>query len=228
MTDDELPVEVIPIRLGPTGRAYLVRQHGVILVDTGTPGSEATIIQRMKESGISPSDIRLILLTHGHADHAGSARTLRDLTGAPVAIHRDDAPLVRSGNQGPLVPTGIPGMILGKYFSAKKRSLFPPVDPDILIGDSFGLHEYGIRREVIPTPGHTRGSVSLLLTNGDVIVGDLIMPSIPGGTPAPPFWAEDLSQLIESVRKVVAFQDGKIYTGHGGPFTANQVRQHLL
>jgi len=91
MQDTEQTIEIFTIQIGMISRSYLVRQQGVILVDTGVPGSLETILSNMKPAGVSPSHFRLILLTHGHADHAGSARALRDLTGAPVAVHRDDA-----------------------------------------------------------------------------------------------------------------------------------------
>jgi len=225
MDSGEQPIEVIPVRLGLTSRAYLVRQHGVILVDTGKPGREGAIIARMKESGISPDDIRLILLTHGHADHAGSARALRDRTGAPVAVHREDVPMVRSGRQGALNPIGTAGFVLGAVYGRKGSAHFPPLEPDIILGDSFALNEYGIRGEVIHTPGHTAGSVSILLGNGDAIVGDLIFPTIPTGRPGLPFFADDPDEVRASIGKVLAFQGGTIYPGHGGPFSASHLRR---
>ncbi len=223
----EQPIEVIPVRLGLTSRAYLVRQHGVALVDTGIPGREGAIVARMKESGISPDEIRLILLTHGHADHAGSARALRDLSGAPVAVHREDAPMVRSGRQGALNPTGTAGFILRAVYGRKASAHFPPLEPDIILADSFSLNEYGIRGEVMHTPGHTAGSVSLLLGNGDAIVGDLVFPTIPSGRPGLPFFADDPDEVRASIGKVLAFQDGTIYPGHGGPFSAAQLRRYF-
>jgi len=225
MYSGEQPIEVIPLRLGLTSRAYLVRQHGVALVDTGIPGREGAIVARMKESGVSPDDIRLILLTHGHADHAGSARALRDLSGAPVAVHREDAHMVRSGRQGALNPIGTAGYVLGAVYGRKGSAHFPPLEPDIILGDSFSLNEYGIRGEVIHTPGHTAGSVSLLLGNGDAIVGDLVFPTIPNGRPGLPFFADDPDEVRASIGKVLAFQCGTIYPGHGGPFSAAHLRR---
>ena len=221
----EQQIEVITIWLGLTSRAYLVRQHGAVLVDTGVPGREGAIVTRMKEAGIHPHDLRLIILTHGHADHAGSARALRELSGAPVAVHRDDASMVRSGRQGALVPTGTAGLVLAAVYGRKGSAHFPPFEPDILLGDSFALNEYGIRGEVIHTPGHTAGSVSLLLGNGDAIVGDLIFPKIPTGRPGLPFFAGDLEEVRASIGKVLAFQGGTIYPGHGGPFSAAEIRR---
>jgi len=223
----EQQIEVITIRLGLTSRAYLVRQHGAVLVDTGVPGREGAIVARMKEAGIHPHDLRLIILTHGHADHAGSARALRELSGAPVAVHRDDASMVRSGRQGALVPTGTAGLVLAAVYGRKGSAHFPPLEPDILLGDSFALNEYGIRGEVIHTPGHTAGSVSLLLGNGDAIVGDLVFPAIPTGRPGLPFFADDLEEVRASIGKVLAFQGGTIYPGHGGPFSTSDVKKYL-
>lgn len=179
----------------------------------------------MKEAGIHPQDLRLILLTHGHADHAGSALALRDLSGAPVAVHRNDVSMVRSGRQATLVPTGTAGLVLGAVYGRKGSAHFPSLEPDILLGDSFALNEYGIRGEVIHTPGHTAGSVSLLLGNGDAIVGDLVFPTIPTGSPGLPFFAEDPDEVRASIGKVLAFQGGTIYPGHGGPFSSSRVRQ---
>lgn len=64
-------------------------------MDTGNPGRPDRILARLAECGVAPGDMRLILLTHGHVDHFGSAAELCERTGAPVAIHALDAEAVR-------------------------------------------------------------------------------------------------------------------------------------
>ena len=215
-------IEVHPVKLG-IANAYIVRQAGTIIVDTGLPGNETAILDAAKGPGIAPADIRLILLTHGHGDHAGSARRLRELTGAKVAVHRDDAEKLRYGNQGKLRATCITGRILGPFFSRGKMARYPPLDPDILIGDSLDLRPFGIEGTVIPTPGHTPGSVSVFLATGDVIVGDAIFPSIPSEKPGLPFWADDIGEAKRSIGVIRAHRPKKVYTGHGGPYSPEEL-----
>lgn len=214
-------IEVIPLKLGMT-RAFIIRHDGVMLVDTGYPGSGEAILAAMEEHGIRPHELRLILLTHGHGDHAGSAALLREKTGAPVAVHRNDAGKVREGVQGCLKPTGLTGRILGPVMG--RDASFPPCEPDILIGDEMPLHEYGIPGLVVATPGHTPGSVSVVLSSGDALAGDLIFPQIPSGRPGLPFWADDPDEVRQSIRKLLGYQPSRIYLAHGEVQPAGKIR----
>ena len=78
--------------------AFLLEHDGQLtLIDTGVPGSEDKILAAVKELGHAPRDIRNILVTHLHADHAGSLKALKERTSATAWMHPEDAQMVRKG-----------------------------------------------------------------------------------------------------------------------------------
>ncbi|GGR53498.1 hypothetical protein GCM10010282_53090 [Streptomyces roseolus] len=91
--------KVVPLPV--TGRhhinAYLLLGRRPVIVDAGTPGSGRKIYEQVADHGVDPADVSLIVLTHGHIDHFGSAAELHRLTGAPVAGHVADLGPYRSG-----------------------------------------------------------------------------------------------------------------------------------
>lgn len=218
------PVRIIPVNFGMVN-AFLVKQDGAILIDTGVPGSEGAIAQAIAGAGIRAQDLRLILLTHGHGDHAGSAARVKEMTGAPVAVHEADAGMLRTGIQGPLIPTGLTGRIAAVLLWSLNRTQYPVVNPDIVMTGALDLTPYGITGTVIPTPGHTAGSVSVVLGSGDVFSGDLIVPQIPSGKPGLPFWADNPAAVRSSVNALLSYNPHTFHFAHGGRFPAASVRQ---
>ena len=99
---------VVQISAGQANVFLIQGDGGNILVDTATPGKADHILASLAAHGVLPEDIRLILITHGHIDHFGSAAALRERTGAPVAVHAGDAEALRQGVHQPdsLEPTG--------------------------------------------------------------------------------------------------------------------------
>ena len=216
-----------------TGRAnvFLVQgQSGCILADAGNPGKADLIVGQLAKHGFAPSDIRLILITHGHTDHFGSAQALRERTGAPVAAHALDAGAVRQGVHQPdsLQPTGWLIALLAACPVLRKLAVShhaPPLEPDIVFEGKFRLDEYGVTGQVIPTPGHTPGASSVLLDSGEAIVGDAVMGKLMGllHKPGPPVVAWDLERNWEIARQLLELSPRTIYVGHGGPFAAADV-----
>ena len=84
------------MQLGFTN-CYVIEGEGQILVDTGMPGRGRQFLRRAKRLSISPEDISLILLTHGHWDHAGSVGEIKELTGAEVAVNHRERDWVEQG-----------------------------------------------------------------------------------------------------------------------------------
>jgi len=231
---------VVQIDTGNFTNVFLIRGNGgSILVDTGNPGKADRILARLAEHGVAPNDVRLILITHGHIDHFGSAAELRERTGAPVAIHALDAEAVRQGIHQPdsLHPTSRLVDLLMRIPLPLFPDSAPAFEPDVVFEDEFRLDKYtltplsagGVAGRVILTPGHTQGSVSVLLDSGEAIVGDLVMGQLMGmiRKPGPPIVAWDLERNQESVRRLLALSPRVVYVGHGGPFQAGDVSEWI-
>jgi len=204
--------------------AYIVRGERTIIIDTGFPGFGEKILDKMQEHGIKPGDVSLILITHGHHDHYGSAAFLKEKTGAPVAIHKDDAVALRMGVNPPLYPVGVTGKVMQAISGMIKTPGTQGMEPDILIDGELDLAGFGIDGKVIPTPGHTAGCVTVLLAGGCALQGDMIF----GGllrkhSPGFPYFCQDREQLLKSIQLILDKNPKIIYAGHGGPFTAGQV-----
>jgi glyoxylase-like metal-dependent hydrolase (beta-lactamase superfamily II) len=104
------------------------------------------------------------------------------------------------------------------------------VEPDLALEEGMDLKSYGLAGRVIATPGHTAGSVSVLLDGGDAVAGDLLVGGYLGGLLSPrvpgyPYFAEDLRALRASIRKLLAGAPGRVYVGHGGPLDGESIRK---
>jgi hydroxyacylglutathione hydrolase len=220
---------IYPIPLG-VDKAYIIQGEGVVMIDGGAPKKAKAFIKGIKQTLIKPEDIKLLILTHGHWDHIGSAKDIKEMTGAKIAMHKRE----KDWLEKPLKPLP-PGVTLwGKIF-AKIMAIFMPfvhisaTHVDIILGDEeFSLAEFGITGKVISTPGHSPGSVSIVLDTGDAFVGDLAMNALPMRlSPGLPIFADDPQKVKDSWKLLLKDGVKMIYPAHGNPFSS-QIMSNVL
>jgi glyoxylase-like metal-dependent hydrolase (beta-lactamase superfamily II) len=159
---------------GAISNCYLLLGTRPVLVDTGAPGDLKRILTGLRSHEVAPKDLALIILTHGHSDHAGCAAELRRRSGAQVALHIGDASLARNGRNGVLAVRDNLGRILRPFVDEE----FEAFEPDLIFRDGFSLEPHGVKGRVLATPGHTPGSASVVLASGEAIIGDVLRGSL--------------------------------------------------
>jgi len=217
----------IKIKMG-IANSYLIKGNsGYILVDAGVEGTFERLKAKMKEYHIKYSDIKLIIITHVHYDHVGNLQIIKKKTQAPVLVHVEEAELLKKGES--YLPGGnsllgglgikIMGLIKGK------QSSFKPVKADIEIRDYYDIRGFGFEGEVIHTPGHSAGSICLIIENRHCFVGDTMFSFVPF-TINPPF-ADDAQKLYRSWEKIAKSNCQIFYPGHGYIFHRQKLINNL-
>jgi hydroxyacylglutathione hydrolase len=222
-------VLIQPLKLG-ADRCYLIQGDGIVMIDGGFPKRTRKFLTTLEKLALRPDAIKLVILTHAHWDHIGSVKIIKDMTGAKVALHREE----REWLEKTLKPVPPAVTSWGRFLARIMTMLLPrinipAVEVDIVLEDrAFALAEYGIPGRVLPTPGHSRGSVSVLLETGAAFVGDLAMNSWPLRLgPGLPIFFEDIQQIRESWTLLLNKGAKMIYPAHGWPFSANVIRKAL-
>lgn len=188
----------------------LVEKNGLTIVDTGMPGYAQRIVDYAVTLGYKSSDIKTIALTHADLDHSGSAKQLRELTGARIAIGVLDAPRVE-GKLELKALKSLSGRALGLM---SKFERFETFEPEILLkeGDRVGS------LTVIETPGHTDGSICLYGERAFMFVGDALRGDDNGGVQHPSdAMTYDTKKAWESIKKLSHFECDIMLPGHGKP-----------
>ena len=194
---------------------YLLVGDDLTLVDTGFSGRAKQILRKVQRLGYSPSDITNIIITHHHGDHVGGLAALKKATQAKVVAHPADVPYIdgRLPQPGPESPRW-----LSKAF-APFGWLWAttPVAVDVLVNDGDELPILG-GVTILHTPGHTPGSISLLLQHkGVVIVGDVLAHRLFRLKFPSRGFTVDVAQEILSIKKVTRLEFDVICFGHGPP-----------
>lgn len=229
-------LQIIRVPILPFGlvNAHLIKGNkGLVLVDAGLPGTEKKLHAALAKQGHKFDDIKLIVVTHAHVDHAGNAARIQQLSGAPILAHEDDLPFYLREQPMSFCATGLFGRIFLK--TGLMNEPYEPFKPNILLRDfeCVKLNEWGIDGVVRHTPGHTAGSISIELSGNHCMVGDLIASGILlggiafTGHPKPPPFEDNPILVAQQLQDMLASGGQHFYMGHGGPLSAKQVERHV-
>jgi hydroxyacylglutathione hydrolase len=223
-----MPLQIFTIKAG-INRCYLVKDKGAILIDSGPPRKARIFQKAFHKLSIKPDEIKLIILTHGDLDHSGSAKDIRKFTGARIAIHYHDKLKFEQSLHN--FPQGVNSWGRLQHFILDPilRKILtggPPGDADIVLDDNdYPLTDFGISGKIIFTPGHTKGSVSVLLDTGEAFVGCMAHNNLPFRLkPGLPIFAEDIDRVKASWKSIIDQGASTIYPGHGDPFSVEIIK----
>lgn len=200
------------IRLGMVNSYLLRGSGGDILIDTGTSGQAENILCALPED----ASIRLILLTHGHSDHTGSAAELSERLQAPIAMTRTDYEAMQSGKPICFEADNPLGRILSHRANGQTNP--PDFVPAVFLEEDMPLAPYGAAAQVVLLPGHTEGSAGVLTADGAWIVGDAMMHML---CPTKARMYEHAAEAKSSAARILASRSELICPGHGKPFCAS-------
>ncbi|QLG48259.1 MBL fold metallo-hydrolase [Natrinema halophilum] len=201
-------VHALPIPVEYAGREITITpvvvetDRGLVLLDVGPRGAISSLETHLMKVGYSLEDVWLVVLSHHDGDHAAGLAALLERVDAVVATHREEAPFV-SGEKEPIKSDG---------------ERYPPVTVDLELVDGVRIPTDAGLMEVVATPGHTPGHVSVYFPTGNLLIaGDALVADgdEPLAGPKPNFTPE-MERATESVGTLASLEVDRTVCYHGG------------
>ncbi len=191
---------------------YLLEDHGeACIIDTGAGRSTLMILDNIRAAGIDPEKVRYIIVTHGHIDHIGGLKQLRDALQADIIAHRLDLPAIEEGR---------PELTAAAWYGVEYRG----VQVNRVLDGNEAISLGQIKLHCVHAPGHTPGSISVYTDlNGKRI---LFAQDVHG-----PFmreWGSDKKEWRKSMQYLISLNADVLCEGHYGIYSpGNQVRAYI-
>jgi len=184
--------------------------RGVILLDTGLPGSVEKVADELDAAGLALDDVTKVLITHHDGDHAGGLRELVDETGAEVLAHREEAPYV-DGRGAPI--------------KGDPDDRYPPVAVDVELVGGIRFRTTAGPMQVVDTPGHAPGHVSPFFPHSGLLIAADALVSEGGELSGPkPEFTPEMDRAMESVGALTHLDVERTHCYHGGTVEAGSSR----
>lgn len=205
------------------GRVYLVEDpDGLTLIDTGLASAASRILDQVDAMDRRPSDIRRILITHGHPDHVGALPELKDLTGAEVFASHKDRALIEGREPIPTAP--LERLSAVQQLMARPGTVLPGVPVDVELEEGDSLPFFGGLR-VLFTPGHSHGHLSFWQPARRVLFcGDVVM-RLPNLQLPFAAYTVDMLENRRSLQRLAGLNPAVVCFGHGAPLTQRAAEQ---
>jgi hydroxyacylglutathione hydrolase len=199
---------------------YLISNDGRhLLVDCGRERRWKRLRRALERLDVcAPGRLSGLVLTHAHFDHAENAATVKAQFGAPIIVHESEAGHLERGESPPVRGSrGVMKFLLGLVAPEWTARLFSyrPAIPDIAVGDTYSLDALGFTGTLLHTPGHTAGSVSVIVDDEVAMVGDAMFGEWFGSI-YPPF-AVDPAEMVRSWGKLLGTGCSVFLPSHGTP-----------
>ncbi len=206
----------------------VVKNDQAYLVDTGMEKSGPELAEDLRKAGFPPEKLRAIILTHGHADHAGGAAYLKKNFGTTIIAGQGDSRMTSNGGEpDPLCPTSLMARIRAKSDQAAR---YTPLHPDQSVQKELDLEPLtGVPGRAVSLPGHTAGSLVVVLPQA-ALVGDLFRGSIIDNSAEVHFYMCDLESNRRDIKRLLnelAPSASTFFTGHFGPLSKASVAERF-
>ena len=212
---------------------------GYLQVDTGYELDYPAYLKQLSKAGIKLEEIRYLLLTHHHDDHAGFLNDLTRDADITIIAHEQSKELLKTGkndkSRGGGYVNGVINFVAGikMRFDPRWTLTFPPFtlrEKDSLISadDDQVLRKIGIAGRILTTPGHSVDHIVIVLDNGDTFCGDAAASFLLAlGTHYCTVFMTDMEDAYRSWQKMLDARAQIIYPAHGKPFSAEKLRQNM-
>ena len=183
-----------------------------ILIDTGPINKQDKLESILANLKINHIDY--LILTHTHFDHVGNAAFIKNKYNAQVIVHESEYDYLKTGYsplpKGSIFPTRLLINLANRFHL---RFLYEPCIGDIQVKDTFNFYNHEFNAYIIYTPGHSIGSMSIIIDNKIAIVGDAMFGVFKNSI-YPPF-SDDIRQMIKSWKLLLETNCLLFFPSHG-------------